>query len=48
MTHVIPLASMRAGFHLHSPAPSPVIHSQAFDAIKRRQPTRDHFTTKGK
>ena len=48
MTYVTTLASSHAGFHLQSPAPSPVIHSPAFDAIKLRQRTRDHFTTKGK
>lgn len=47
MTYVNTLASSHAGFHLQSPAPSPVIQSRVSDALKRRRRISDHFTTKG-
>jgi hypothetical protein len=45
MTYVTPLASSHAGFHWQSPAPSPLIQPESFDAIKLQRRISDHFTT---
>jgi hypothetical protein len=41
MTHVIPLASPRAGFQVQPPAPVPTTTIQALDAITPRRRISD-------
>ena len=45
MTHVIPMASTRAGFSVQPPAPSPVTQAQALDAIARHQHLSNAIST---
>lgn len=45
MTNVIPLASPRAGFPVHTPALSTTTQTQALDAIARHQHVSNAIST---